>query len=235
MDQDQSRLSPQYIHALRTAQTIHLQLSQMADQKASILMGATFLIFTIAIGQARGGMVPPLPLAILGGFAFVSAILAVACEVLAQIGEDYKSAFRRLRGQGLVDEPLFEGIAETLVALDKGGWLLGVATGKSDAGLASCLRHHGLSDHFVTLQTADRHPSKPHPSMVEQAIAEAGAAPHTTAVIGDTSFDMAMARAAGAHAIGVVWGYHTPDELVAAGAAALAGHASELPAHLERL
>ncbi len=77
MDQDQSRLSPQYIHALRTAQTIHLQLSQMADQKASILMGATFLIFTIAIGQARGGMVPPLPLAILGGFAFVSAILAM--------------------------------------------------------------------------------------------------------------------------------------------------------------
>ncbi|MBO9714292.1 Pycsar system effector family protein [Sphingomonas sp.] len=68
--------SPQYIHMLRTTQTIHLQLSQMADQKASILMGATFLTFTLAIGQARGAL-PPLPLTILGGFAFVSAVLAM--------------------------------------------------------------------------------------------------------------------------------------------------------------
>lgn len=68
--------SPNYIHMLRTTQTMHLQLSQMADQKASILMGAAFLIFTIAIGQARGSL-PPLPLLILGGFAFVSAILAM--------------------------------------------------------------------------------------------------------------------------------------------------------------
>jgi phosphoglycolate phosphatase len=69
--------------------------------------------------------------------------------------------------------------------------------------------HHGLRHRFVTLQTADRHPSKPHPSMIETAMAEAGASPETTAMIGDTSFDMAMARAAGAHAIGVAWGYHT--------------------------
>lgn len=68
--------TPNYIHLLRTTQTIHLQLSQMADQKASILMGATFVIFTITIGQAHGTM-PPLPLVILGGFAFVSAIFAM--------------------------------------------------------------------------------------------------------------------------------------------------------------
>lgn len=76
MADDQPPPAPNYIHLLRTTQTIHLQLSQMADQKASILMGATFLIFTIAIGQAHGGM-PPLPLAILGCFAFCSAILAM--------------------------------------------------------------------------------------------------------------------------------------------------------------
>lgn len=70
-------LVPNYVHVVRTAQTMHLSLSQMADQKASILMGATFVIFTIAVGQAKGGM-PPLPLAILGGFAFLSAILAVS-------------------------------------------------------------------------------------------------------------------------------------------------------------
>lgn len=70
-------LVPNYVHVVRTAQTMHLSLSQMADQKASILMGATFVIFTIAVGQAKGGT-PPLPLAILGAFAFLSAILAVS-------------------------------------------------------------------------------------------------------------------------------------------------------------
>ena len=72
--------TPQYIHLMRTTQTMHLQLSQMADQKASILMGATFVIFTIAIGQGHGAM-PPLPLAILGVFAFASAVLAILVVV----------------------------------------------------------------------------------------------------------------------------------------------------------
>ncbi|MDB5678308.1 Pycsar system effector family protein [Sphingomonas bacterium] len=77
-------LVPNYVHVVRTAQTMHLSLSQMADQKASILMGATFVIFTLAVGQAKGG-IPPLPLAILGGFAFVSALLAVSV-VMPSIG-----------------------------------------------------------------------------------------------------------------------------------------------------
>ncbi len=75
-DHPREPLTPNWVHVLRTAQMIHLQLSQMADQKASILMGATFVIFTLVLGQARGGM-PPLPLAILGGFALLSAVFAV--------------------------------------------------------------------------------------------------------------------------------------------------------------
>jgi len=152
------------------------------------------------------------------------------------MAEDYKRVFHAMRvGGALADEPLFDGIAETLVALDDAGWLLGVATGKSDRGLALILDHHGIRRRFVTLQTADRHPSKPHPAMVEAAIAEAGAAPETTAMIGDTSFDMLMARAAGAHAVGVAWGYHAPDELTAAGAHHVADHAATLAAHLGAL
>jgi phosphoglycolate phosphatase len=96
--------------------------------------------------------------------------------------------------------------------------MLGVATGKSDRGLFHCLESHGLLDHFVTLQTADRHPSKPHPSMIEHAMAEAGADAAVTVMIGDTSFDMAMGVNAGVRALGVDWGYHTPEELMAAGA-----------------
>ncbi len=144
------------------------------------------------------------------------------------LAEDYKSAFHRLRGNGLVEEPLFDGIVRALETLCDAGWLLGVATGKSDRGLALCLAHHGLTDHFISLQTADRHPSKPHPSMVHQAMADAGAAPETTVMIGDTSFDMAMGVAAGARALGVDWGYHEPHELIAAGAYHVATHPDAL-------
>ena len=142
----------------------------------------------------------------------------------AQMAEEYKKSFIALRAAGEVEEPLFEGIAELLDALEERGWLLGVATGKSDRGLGHCLGCHGIAARFVTLQTADRHPSKPHPSMVLQAMADAGAGPETTVVIGDTSFDMMMARGAGARAIGVDWGYHHRDELIDAGAAAVAEH-----------
>ena len=147
----------------------------------------------------------------------------------------YRRAFTRLRAERRVDEPLFAGIAGVLDTLDAGGWLLGVATGKSDFGLALCLERHGLGRRFVTLQTADRHPSKPDPSMALTALAEAGAAPETSVMIGDTRFDIAMAKAAGMMAVGVAWGYHSADELRAAGADRVAVHPEELTMLLERL
>ena len=72
------------VHLLRTLQLSQIQLSAMADAKASLLMGATFVVFTITIGQAQHGL-PPLPLLILGGAAFLSAICAVLA-VLPRIG-----------------------------------------------------------------------------------------------------------------------------------------------------
>ncbi len=144
--------------------------------------------------------------------------------------ESFKGAFQGLRAEGMIDEPLYPGVAEGLAELRGRGWLLGVATGKSDRGLALCLAHHGLTTHFVTLQTADRHPSKPHPAMLHAAMSEVGAV--HTAMIGDTAFDMEMAVAAGADAIGVDWGYHDAHELTAAGARHVALDFAEL---LERL
>ena len=140
----------------------------------------------------------------------------------AELSELYKRNFMALRAAGQVEEPLFDGVIELLDALEEDGWLLAVATGKSDRGLKHCLDLHGIHARFVSLQTADRHPSKPHPSMVLQALADAGASPETSFVVGDTSFDMGMAAAAGAAAIGAGWGYHEPAELIAAGAIAVA-------------
>jgi phosphoglycolate phosphatase len=138
------------------------------------------------------------------------------------IAEDYKRAFWTLRAAGEVEEPLFDGVLELLDRLEDDGWLLAVATGKSDRGLKHCLESHAIHARFVSLQTADRHPSKPHPSMVSQALADAGAEAATSVVVGDTSFDMAMAVNAGARGIGAGWGYHDSDELLAAGAVAVA-------------
>ena len=85
------------------------------------------------------------------------------------------------------------------------------------------------ADLFVTLQTAGRHPSKPDPAMLHAALAEAGVEPHMAAMVGDTSFDMAMARAGGARAVGVAWGYHSVAELGRAGADVIARSAADLP------
>ena len=153
----------------------------------------------------------------------VRALLPDAEEEL-RLGIDlaYRNAFRAAREAGQLVEPLYAGVRELLDALRDHGWLLGVATGKSDRGLEHCLATHGLSRHFITLQTADRHPSKPHPAMLEAALFEAGAMPQAAVMIGDTAYDMVMAVNAGVRALGVDWGYHTPSELTEAGAEAVA-------------
>ena len=160
------------------------------------------------------------------GMSLVEAIGALTPELGAddhfQLAETYKSCFLRARSEGRVEEPLYGGVLELLDRLESDGWLLAVATGKSDRGLKSCLDSHGIHARFVSLQTADGHPSKPHPSMALQAIAEAGADPAATIVVGDTSFDMGMATAAGAAGIGAAWGYHEAHELLSAGAIGVA-------------
>lgn len=181
------------------------------------------------------GMTPPPRARIrrIVGLSLVEAmrvLLPQADDALHRaLATDYKAAFHAMRASGeLADEPLFDGIAEVLAVLAADGWALGVATGKSDRGLAHILDRHGIADRFVTLQTADRHASKPDPAMLIAAMDEAGAAPHETAMIGDTSFDMAMAKAARARAVGVAWGYHDVHELADAGADVVADRVGDL-------
>lgn len=162
-------------------------------------------------------------------------------EAMQRLGEDdprfpaerladlYRQAFRELRTEPDFSEPMYPGmraLVDTLSARDD--VLLGIATGKSQRGVAAVLGHHGLEGRFVTIQTADDAPSKPHPAMVHQAMAATGVAAGDTVLIGDTSFDMVMARAAGAGAIGVSWGYHAPELLRQSGAQWLVDDADEL-------
>ena len=158
----------------------------------------------------------------------------ISDDTVSAVTEFFKSSFRARREEGLIEEPLYDGIADLLHRLHDGGWQLAVATGKSDRGLSACLATHGLTDLFVSLQTADRHPSKPHPAMLEAALFEAGVQPVDAVMIGDTSFDMQMAEAARVRPLGVAWGYHDAQELTESGAAMVADSVADLRAELER-
>jgi phosphoglycolate phosphatase len=131
----------------------------------------------------------------------------------------YKQAFWDHRAANEHSEALFDGVMDLLGSLRRrGDVILGIATGKSVRGVQHLLERHGLEGWFATIQTADHHPSKPHPSMVVQALTETGAERHQAIVIGDTSYDIEMARAAGVGALGVTWGNHPRNELERAGA-----------------
>lgn len=148
----------------------------------------------------------------------------------------YRKAFSALREAGEVASPLFPGARETIMRLMRRPDLaLGIATGKSRRGIAVMLEQYDLKGAFVTIQTADSSPSKPHPGMVLEAMRASGIAAASTAVVGDTVFDMQMAQAAGAVGIGVAWGYHPVAELHAAGARAVVDDFRALESMLDRL
>lgn len=149
-------------------------------------------------------------------------------DLIWRLVEAYKQAFFILRSRPDHDEPLFPGISELLQVLDQPHFLLGVATGKHMRGLRATLERHGLGHRFVTLQTPDTCRGKPHPEMMERALAETGVERADAVMIGDTTFDMEMAYNAGVAGVGVAWGYHARAALVAAGARQVIDHPLEL-------
>ncbi|HSO79234.1 MAG: HAD-IA family hydrolase [Chromatiaceae bacterium] len=121
--------------------------------------------------------------------------------------------FHFLGGQE-TESPLFPGARELVQDLNARGLLLAVATGKSRRGLESALTSTGLRSHFHATRCADETFSKPHPEMLLQVMAELGADRSETLMIGDTEFDMEMARNAGVAALAVAYGVHHPERLL---------------------
>ena len=136
----------------------------------------------------------------------------------AQMVDAYKARYQELRREkGADSSPLYPGALQVLNTLHaQPDTLLGIATGKSKRGLDALIDAHGLAKYFITRQVADFHPSKPHPSMILAAMADAGVAADQAVMVGDTSFDMEMAQSAGICGIGVSWGYHARAALSSA-------------------
>ncbi|MEL6641435.1 MAG: HAD-IA family hydrolase [Pseudomonadota bacterium] len=134
---------------------------------------------------------------------------------LAAAYRDAYFAIRQKQGDR-ASSPFFPGARETLDVLKAQDWtLLAIATGKAKRGLDAMIAGHGLEGYFLSAQSADDHPSKPHPSMIHTCLLETGVEATQTVMIGDTTFDMDMGRAAGVKTIGVGWGHHPVDRLKA--------------------
>lgn len=178
---------------------------------------AVLSIVGLSLTEAMARLVPDLPEALRG-------------ELVAGYKQSYMRA--RLDSDTRQTSPLYPGARDVLSLLaSQPHTILGVATGKSQRGLDALIASHGLEGLFLTRQVADHHPSKPHPSMLLAALRETGVDPVDAVMVGDTSYDMDMARAAGIRGIGVSWGYHAPATLTAA--SCVIGSFDELPARLE--
>ena len=145
----------------------------------------------------------------------------LAHEDLLALVEAYKDEFISRRRSGGLHEPLYEGAMDLLASLKNANWDIGVATGKSRRGLDAIIKSHGFDAYFDCHFCADDGPGKPHPHMVHANLNALGRSAASAVMIGDTSFDMLMAKAAGVSAFGVDWGFHTQDEIKGGGADAL--------------
>jgi phosphoglycolate phosphatase len=155
-------------------------------------------------------------------------------SIQAALAEHYRVGFPGRHQQPARHDPLYPGMAEVVAELGRrDDVLLGIATGKSRRGVARLLDQEGWRQHFVTIHTADDHPSKPDPSMILGALAETGLEPEAAVMVGDTTYDMEMARRAGVRAVGVGWGYHEPERLRAAGADAVVADSAQLLAAID--
>lgn len=193
--------------------------------------------------QAVGHPIPARD-AVLG---IVGLSLDVAMERLApglddrdyqEMVDAYRLAYTELRrAKGSMESsPLYPGAREALEAVAaRPSTLLGVATGKSRRGLDLLIEGHGLVGTFTTMQVSDLHPSKPDPSMLLAALSETGVEPGDAVMVGDTTYDMEMARAAGVAGLGVAWGYHQAERLADAGARRVLSGFEDLPAALDDL
>jgi len=142
----------------------------------------------------------------------------------------YKELYGPVRAEPGFQEPVYEGIKAMIdVLTQREDYILGAVTGKSRRGLNLICDTHGFSKAFFVSRTSDDCPSKPHPAMVTECCDVAGIEPKDTIVIGDAIYDMQMARAAGAKALGVSWGYGQTADLWTHGAHAVADHPSEIP------
>ena len=214
----------------------------MFDMDGTLIDTQALIVEHMATTFAEAGLDVPPPGAVrrIIGLSLPMAMLQLLGRddhaLAEQLSERYRAHYRGSLVAAEGREGLFPGAREALEILGaRPEMVMGIATGKGLHGVHRLTQLHNIAHHFVTLQTPDNNPSKPHPGMMLQAMAETGAEKHRTVIVGDTTFDMEMGKAAGARAIGVTWGHHDAVELRSAGADMLVEGYEDLPAAIDSI
>lgn len=199
----------------------------VVDSQSNIVRAVKEVALALGVAEPPSAQIP-----LVIGLSLDEALLRLFPDIEPDTHQrmeaTYRKIFTGLRSSPDYDEPLFPGTLEAFDALAQEGYLLGIATGKAQRGVDHLLKRHGLEGRFVTMQTPDTAPGKPHPGMIHNALGETGVLPENAVMIGDTSFDILMAVAAQIPSIGVSWGNHPPEDLVKAGAHGMIDHLDEL-------
>ena len=163
-------------------------------------------------------------------------------EAIARLlpdGDDelFQRVIDRYRYHFFVDdlcEP-FEGAETVLQHLHSAGYLLAVATGKGRHGLDRVLQSTGFSQYFVETRCADETQSKPHPQMLLEIMDVLGVDAGRTLMVGDTEYDLEMANSANVAALGVDYGVHSRERLMACSPLACLSSIKEMPEWLDNI
>jgi phosphoglycolate phosphatase len=147
------------------------------------------------------------------GLGLADALRHVAPDLPRERQPDLVARYRHHYIAREADISLFAGVPEMLAELGAAGIVLGVATGKSRAGLDHALAQHGIGGFFTATRCADEGFAKPHPDMLLRLMDQVGAAPGDTLMIGDTTHDLLLARNAGVAGLAVGYGAHAPAGL----------------------
>ncbi|RED52512.1 HAD-IA family hydrolase [Aestuariispira insulae] len=158
-----------------------------------------------------------------------------SADLHRKIGHDFHAAIYEHKLPATRQARLFPHCRKILHTLNDEGYVLGIATGMGRRGLERTLGEQDLEGLFTVTKTADDGPGKPNPAILQDAIAEVGADPKDTVMIGDTVFDIQTAVNARTLAIGVDWGYHGTDALKRAGARMVVSDFREIPDCLEKI
>jgi len=204
----------------------------LVDSRASILQAATDAARELGLPDPEYDRVRQIV-----GLSLPHALAVLEPGLTPLELERFTAAFRASFGRMFDaghEEPLYPGALETLRRLHKDGWRLSLATGQNRRGVARNLARAGWAELFVSSHCAEDGPGKPDPAMLHAAMTAASAQPASTVMIGDTAHDISMAVAAGVTPQGVAWGFHTPQEQTAAGAAHVAEDFDDLEAALDR-
>ena len=193
------------------------------DVDGTLVDSRAFIVETQRRTFFAHGLTPPAPthgLSLIGlSIREVLVRLAGPDAPIDAMAETYRKMVRVVRNDPQYREALFPGIPALLTRLGaRGDLAMGLATGHPMASVGALVSSFGWHGLFRTVQTPDNAPSKPDPGMILNAMRVAGAEPGHTIMIGDSSFDMEMARAAGVTAVGVSWGFNAPAALYKAGA-----------------